>query len=130
MKTIVICGKEYPIDCNALTHVKYRKLFNTDIFSDIRILQSFLTKQVLLAENLKKENPNIDDESIIASLSSLMLDDMGLFVEAATRIAYIMIYTANKKISDYEEWLESIPSLKTNDEWISEVTEYAVSCFC
>ena len=130
MKTIEICGKEYPIECNALTHVKYRKVFNTDIFSDIKILQSFLTKQVLLAEQLKKENPEIDDEKIIASLSKLMLDDMGLFVEAATRMAYIMLLTANKKVQGYEEWLETIPSLKTNDEWIVEVTEFAVDCFC
>lgn len=130
MKIIEICGKKYEIDCNALTHVKYRKLFNTDIFSDIRILKTFLTKQVLLAENLKKENPEVDDATIITSLSTLMLDDMGLFLEASTRMAYIMIYTANKKVPEYEEWLEGIPSLKTNDEWIAEVTEFAVDCFC
>ena len=59
-----------------------------------------------------------------------MSDGMGLFVEAATRIAYIEIYTANKKIPEYEEWLEGIPSIKTNDEWIVEVTELAVNCFC
>ena len=130
MKTITICGTEYPIECNALVYAKYRKLFNTDIFCDIRILQSFLTKQVLLAENLKKENPNIDEGTIISSLSGLMLDDMGLFVEASTRMAYIMIYTANKNVQEYEKWLESIPSVKTNDEWIAEVTEFAVNCFC
>ena len=130
MKQIEICGSKYDIDCNALTYVSYRKLFNRGIFDDIKILQAFLTKQVLLTENLKKENPDIDDEAIIASLSTLMLDDMDLFVEAATRIAYILIYTANRKISEYEVWLEGIPSLKTNDEWIAEVTEYAVNCFC
>ena len=130
MKTITICGKEYPIDCNALTYVKYRKLFNRGIFDDIKILQSFLTKQVILTEQLKKENPDIDDATIITSLSRVMIDDMDLFAEAATRIAYIMIYTVNKKVAEYEEWLEDIPSLKTNDEWIAEVTEFAVSCFC
>lgn len=130
MKTITICGKKYKIDCNALTYVKYRKLFDRGIFDDIRILQSFLTKQVMLAGELKKENPNIDDGSIISSLSKIMLNDMDLFAEAATRIAYIMIYTENEKIEEYEEWLKTIPSLKTNDEWIAEVTEFAVNCFC
>lgn len=130
MKTITICGKKHEIDCNALTYVKYREIFKKGIFDDIKILQSFLTKQVLTAEQLKKENPNVDDATIIASLSKLMLDDMDLFAEAATRIAYIMIYTADKKVEQYEEWLENIPSLKTNDEWIAEVTEFAVSCFC
>lgn len=130
MKQIEIYGKKYPIDCNSLVYVKYRKFFDTDIFNDIKILQSFLTKQVLLAENLKKENPNVDDSTIIANLSNLMLDDMGLFIEASTRMAYIMIYTADKKIPEYEEWLKNIPSIKTNDEWIAEVTEFAVDCFC
>lgn len=130
MKTITICGKDYNIDCNALTYKNYRTKFNTDIFSDIRILQSFLTKQVLSTEYLKKENPDIDDATIMSSLSTLMLDDMGLFIEAATRMAYIMILAADKTIPEYDKWLENIPSIKTNDEWIVEVTEFAVDCFC
>lgn len=130
MKTITICGKEHEINCNALTYVKYREKFKRGIFDDIKILQNFLNKQVMLANKLKKENPELEDTVIISSLSSLMLDDMDLFAEAATRIAYIMICTANEKVEEYEEWLRSIPSLKTNDEWIAEVTEFAVSCFC
>lgn len=130
MKTITICDKEYEIDCNALTYVKYRELFKRGIFDDIKLLQSFLTKQVLIVEQLKKENKEIDDATIITSLSRLMINDMDLFVEAATRIAYIMIYTANKKTVEYEKWLESISHIKTNDEWIAEVTEFAVNCFC
>lgn len=130
MKTITICGEEYPINCNALTYIKYREIFRRGIFDDIRILQSFLEKQIMLTKQLKEENADIDDITIISSLSRIMLDDMDLFAEAATRIAYIMIYTANKKIEEYERWLENIPSLKTNDEWIAEVTEFAVSCFC
>lgn len=130
MKQIEICGKKYEIECNALVYLKYREKFNTDIFNDIKILQSFLTKQVLLTNKLKEENPNIDDATIITSLSSIMIEDMGLFIEAATRIAYIMIYIANKHIEEYEEWLENIPTIRTNDKWIAEVTEIAVDCFC
>lgn len=130
MKKITICGMKYEIDCNALTYIKYREMFKRGIFDDIKILKTFLAKQVIIAEQLKKENPELDDNNIINSLSTLMLDDMDLFVEAATRIAYIMIYTANKKIEEYNEWLKNIPTLKTNDEWIAEVTEFAVDCFC
>ena len=130
MKTIEICGKKYEIDCNALTYVKYREMFERGIFDDIKILQDFLTKQVYLTKKLKDENPEVDDVAIINNLSTLMIDDMDLFVEAATRIAYIMIYTANKEIEEYENWLEKISSIKTNDEWIVEVTEFAVNCFC
>jgi len=130
MKKIIICGQDYEIDCNALTYIKYRKMFNKGIFDDIKILQTFLTKQVVISNKLKQENPELEENVIIASLSKIMLDDMDLFVEAATRIAYIMIYTANEKIEEYEKWLKNIPYLKTNDEWIAEVTEFAVSCFC
>lgn len=130
MKKITICGMKYEIDCNALTYIKYREMFKRGIFDDIKILKTFLAKQVIIAEQLKQENPKLDDNSIIDSLSTLMLDDIDLFVEAATRIAYIMIYTANKKVEEYEEWLKNIPTLKTNDEWIAEVTEFAVNCFC
>lgn len=130
MKTIEICGKNYEINCNALTYVKYREFFKRGIFDDIQVLQQFLTKQIYITKQLKEENPDIDDTLIISSLSKLMIEDMDLFVEAATRIAYIMIYTANKSIEEYDKWLESITSIKTNDSWIVEVTEFAVNCFC
>lgn len=130
MKTIEICGKKYEIDCNALTYVKYRNMFNRGIFDDLKILQDFLVKYAYLTKKIKDENPDIDDITIINSLSTLMIDDMDLFAEAATRMAYIMIYTANKEIEEYENWLEKISSIKTNDEWIVEVTEFAVDCFC
>ena len=130
MKTIEICGKKYEIDCNALTYVKYRNMFNRGIFDDLNILQDFLVKYAYLTKKIKDENPDIDDITIINSLSTLMIDDMDLFAEAATRMAYIMIYTANKEIEEYENWLEKISSIKTNDEWIVEVTEFAVNCFC
>lgn len=130
MKTIEICGKKYEIDCNALTYVKYRNMFNRGIFDDLKILQDFLVKYAYLTKKIKDENPDIDDITIINSLSTLMIDDMDLFAEAATRMAYIMIYTANKEIEEYENWLEKISSINTNDEWIAEVTEFAVNCFC
>ena len=56
-----------------------------------------------------------------------VLDD---FIEAITEIAYICCYTANEKIGSYEEWLRGIPRINTNDDWIVEVTEFAVDCFC
>ncbi len=130
MKEITICGKEYKIECNALTYVKYKSMFNKGVFEDIKVLQNFLSKQVLLTQKLKNENPDVEDEAILTLLSSVMIDDMDLFMEAATRLAYIMIYTANKKIESYEDWLSSIPAIKTNDDWIVEVTEFAVTCFC
>ena len=52
------------------------------------------------------------------------------FIEVITRIAYILIYSANEKVEEYENWLRKIKNLKIDDDWVAEVTELAVDCFC
>ena len=130
MKQIAIDGKNYDIDCNALTYITYRKKFNRGIFEDIDIIQKFLTMQVLQANQLKEENPKISESEMVKQLSNLMLKVIDEYVEAVTRIAYICCYTANEKTGEYEDWLKEIKRIKTNDKWIVEVTEFAVDCFC
>ncbi len=130
MRKINICGNEYPIDCNALTYIQYRKMFNRGIFQDIDIIENFVSLQVLIADKIKKENPKISDSEITKQLSRTMLTNIDEYIEAVTRIAYICIYTANKKIGSYEEWLTKIKRINTTDKWIVEVTEFAVDCFC
>lgn len=83
-----------------------------------------------MANQLKKENPNITEAEITVKLSRLMLKTIDNYIEAVTRIAYICCYTANEKIGEYEEWLRDIKRIKTTDDWIVEVTEFAVDCFC
>lgn len=130
MKKIDICGKEYEIDCNALTYIQYKKIFNRGIFQDIEIIENFVSLQVLIADKIKKENPEISDSEITKQLSRTMLTNIDEYIEAVTRITYICIYTANKKVGNYEEWLTKIKRINTTDKWIVEVTEFAVSCFC
>lgn len=130
MKKIDICGEEYEIDCNALTYVQYRKIFNRGIFQDIDIIENFISLQVLIADKIKKENPEISNSEITKQLSRTMLTNIDEYIEAVTRIAYICIYTANKKVGSYEEWLTKIKRINTTDKWIVEVTEFAVDCFC
>ena len=83
-----------------------------------------------MANQLKKENPNITEAEITVKLSRLMLKTIDNYIEAVTRIAYICCYTANEKIGEYEDWLRDIKRIKTTDDWIVEVTEFAVDCFC
>lgn len=128
MKTITICGKEYEIECNALTYVKYKNFFKTGILKDMQIVQNYLVKQLVASEKLKNEK--ISDEEKINKISSYMIDDTDEFITKITQIAWILIYTANNKIETYEEWLKNITEFKINDEWIAEVTEFAVNCFC
>jgi len=130
MKTITICGKEYEIKCNAFTHIQFKKIFNRGLFEDIDIIDKFNKLQVLLTTQILEQNPKIQDDELIKQLSRSMLPNIDEYIDAVTRIAYICIFTANEKIENYEEWLKNIPKLNTNDLWIAEVTEYAVSCFC
>lgn len=130
MKKVKICDREFDIDCNALTYIQYRKKFNRGIFEDFEIIQNFITMQTLMANQLKKENPKITEVEITTKLSRLMLKSIDNYIEAVTRIAYICCYTANSKIGEYEDWLKLIKRINTTDDWIVEVTEFAVDNFC
>lgn len=130
MKKVKICDREFDIDCNALTYIQYRKKFNRGIFEDFEIIQNFITMQTLMANQLKKENPKITEVEMTTKLSRLMLKSIDNYIEAVTRIAYICCYTANPKIGEYEDWLKLIKRINTTDDWIVEVTEFAVDNFC
>lgn len=130
MKKVKICDREFDIDCNALTYIQYRKKFSRGIFEDFEIIQNFITMQTLMANQLKKENPKITEVEITTKLSRLMLKSIDNYIEAVTRIAYICCYTANPKIGEYEDWLKLIKRINTTDDWIVEVTEFAVDNFC
>ena len=128
MKTIEICGKEYKLECNALTYIKYKTFFKKGIMEDIQVLQDYLTKQVIITQQVEKEDLKEDEK--IEKISMYMKKYVDDFIIAITRIAWICIYTADKSIVEYDKWLESINKFKINDDWIVEVAEFAVDCFC
>ena len=130
MKTIVICDKEYNIECNAFTYIQYRKVFNRGIFEDIQVLKDYLITQTVTSIQLKEKNPKLSEIEIAEKLSEVMISKLDGFIEAVTRIAYILIYSANENIDDYETFLKGIKTFKIDDDWIVEVTEFAVDCFC
>lgn len=128
MKTITICGKKYDIDCNALTYVKYKSIFKTGILKDMQFIQNYLIKQAVIAKQLDEKK--ISEAEKLSQLSEIMINDTDEFVSKITQIAWILIYTANNKVESYETWLSSITKFNISDDWISEVTEFAVDCFC
>lgn len=131
MKKIKIDNVECNVNCTAYTTLLYKKIFNKNIFKDIRIIQEYLVKQTLKLLEIKEKFPELSEDEIKKYLNNFILeDDIGEFVESATRITYILLKTANEDIEEYEEWLKTVPVLKTNDEWIVEVAEFAVDCFC
>lgn len=130
MKQIVIEGNSYDIECNALTLILHKRLFNKGIMQDIHILQNYLIIQTLKANEVKEKFPNMSESEVDNSVSNFMNNYIDDFIEAITRIAYTLMYTANDKIKTYEEFLRGIKNFKIDDDWIVEVTEFAVDCFC
>lgn len=128
MKTIKICDKEYEIDCNAFTYVQFKKIFGIGLFQDIQTLKTFFSKQS--KKILELEETGLEEVEVEKELNKELLNYVDDFVEAITRITYILIYTANDKFKSYEDFMKDIPKLSIDDEWIVEVTEFAVEKFC
>lgn len=128
MKKITICNKECDIECNALTYVKYQSFFKSGILKDMSIIETYLIKQNAYANELEKEE--MSDSDRVSALSEMLVNDIDEFIRIITQITWILMYSANNKIDSYENWLKSIDKFKIDDDWIVEVTEYAVDCFC
>lgn len=143
MKKINICDKEYTIDCNAYTYVQFKNIFKRGLFSDLQIIKNFLSRQSKIIFELtqekiggkdlnkldKNEKKKVDVE-IEKELNIRLLDYIDDFIEAITRIAYILVYEANPDFKTYEEFMKEIPRLSVDDDWVLEVTEFAVEKFC
>ena len=129
MKTIVIDGKEYPIECNAFTFVEYKKIFKTDIFKDIEKIQTSVALQTINKEKIEKENPNIEENELEEKLGKLMYSIVDDFISSITQMAWILIYSYDENIEEYNKWLRNIHSFSINDKWIVEVTKFVVDCF-
>ena len=130
MKTIVIDGNEYNIECNGLTYIQYKKVFNKGIFADMDTIKDYLVRQTLKANEIKEKYPQMSEQEIDTQVGNYMNNYIDDFIEVITRIAYILIYSANEKVEEYENWLRKIKNLKIDDDWVAEVTELAVDCFC
>lgn len=128
MKTITINGKEYEIQCNALTRFNYKKIFGTGIFEDIQRINNFNLEQENKRAELEKQG--VDKEQIEKEINNMMLGKLDDILDAIQKIAYIEIQTANPKIESFEAWLGSIEKIDLSEPWITEVTEYAVNSFC
>lgn len=130
MKQIVIEGNSYDIDCNGLTYILHKRLFNRGIMQDIRILQNYIITQTIKFNEIKSKFPKLSDAEVDSQVANFMNNYIDDFIEAITRIAYVLMYTANDKIKSYDDFLRSIKNFKIDDDWIVEVTEFAVNCFC
>lgn len=128
MKKITICDKEYEVSSNAFTRFEYKKIFGRGIFADIQALNKFSIEQ----EKIRKEatDKGLSDEDIQKEINNYMMENLDDFLDVVEKIAYILIYSANKSIGSFEDWLKGIEKIDLSASWIGEVTELAVSSFC
>lgn len=128
MKTITICGKKYQIECSAYSYVKFVNFFDRSMTEDIQVLKDYLVRQTIISKRVAEKN--LSDQEKISFVSECMQSYIGDFISSITRIAWMMIYTVNPDIEEYETWLKSIKKFNIDDDWIVEVAEFAVNCFC
>ena len=127
MKQITIDGKVYNIDCNAFTPTKYNSVFKSGLIKDINSLQSYLIKQVAITNRINELELSEDEK--LSRVADYMINYVDDFLIKALQVTWILIYSNNNKIEEFERWAKSI-KCKVDDDWISEVTEFAVDCFC
>lgn len=129
MKKINIEGIEYQVDCSAWTMFEYRKIFNRSIFDDINLLKKVLATQILAAHMYKEEVPGATEAEINAISAKSTEQELEAFAEALLKITWIFMYTANTNIEEYEKWLKNVKKVNIASDWVSEVTELAVTSF-
>lgn len=101
VKTIKISGKDYDMKASAFTQFAYKDETGRSLLSDIQSLSDIHTEEADKIEHLV----------------NILLD-----------VSYVMIKEADpKQVANKEEFMKSINDLFSDNSWISEVVELAIS---
>lgn len=127
-KKITIDGKEYDIACSAYTRFEYKKMFGTGMMADIKKLSDLSQKQEDYRNELSK-NKKLSKDEIEQKVNNMFLDEVDEFIEIIEKITYSLIITATPNFGSFEDFLKGLESIDLASNWVSEVTETAVSSF-
>ena len=126
-KEINIMGKVYECSTNAYTPLLYKKTFNKGLMEDLSKLGELNNKREQYEKELKEQGFTGEELENQVNLKTMgNLDD---FIEVITQIAYILILGNDKNFKSYEDWISDCETLSLSDNWIAEVTEFAVNSF-
>lgn len=104
---IKIGNKEYIGQCNALSYVFHRRIFETNIFDDINILREELNK---FLDNLENDN--------------------GVnFYNVLIKLIYTLIYTNNQDFIEFKEWKKEIAKEVIIEDTINKVIDTYLTSF-
>lgn len=101
---IKIGSKEYVGQCNALSYIFHKRIFNINVLDEIENIKNSLKK---LIEN--KEINNFNDSIL--------------------RIIYTLIYTANKNIENFDAWKNEIENEIISERTINDIIEILIKSF-
>lgn len=105
---IKIKNNEYIGQCNALSYIFYKKIFKINIFDDLDKLRSCLVK---ITES------NTEAKEIIK------------FYELLIKLLYILIYSRNQDVDDFEEWSKDISIEDFTEELTGKIIEVYLESF-
>ena len=128
-KIIIIKDKHYTIECNALSYILYKKIFNKDILQDIQIIQNYVIEQALKTEEIKEQFHNISQDKLIKKVANHMKEYADDFALAIMRITYTLICTYNDVFVDFETFLRSVKEINIEDNWVADVIEIVIDSF-
>lgn len=118
MKTIKIDDKKYKVECNALSYIFYKKIFNINIFDDINKIREYLIFQ----KNLSKKAILSNFEEATKKVQN--------FLDAIYRLTYICIYCKDKEIEDFDEWKNENNLLNSEEnDWIGKIIQLVTDCY-
>lgn len=118
MKSILIGDNKYKVECNALSYIFYKQIFNINIFDDINRIREYLIFQRNLSQNAIQN----DLEAATKKVQN--------FLDAISRLTYICIYCKNREIEEFEEWKNKNNLLNSEDnDWIGKIIQLVTDCY-
>lgn len=116
MKFITINNIKYKINCNALTYLYHKKIFDRNIFKDINVVREFLV--------LKLENNKTEEEK-----NEILLEKLDSYINSINKLTYSAIYTQQKDIEEYDEWIKKNKVFEQDNDCVTIVLKDVIDCF-
>lgn len=105
---IKIGNKEYIGQCNALSYIFYERIFKSNIFKELENIRAYLIE---ISEN------NLNEK------------DIANFYEILAKFIYILIYSKNQDIEDFETFKQKTSTEDFTEDLVDRVIQTYIDAF-